>query len=151
MEPAVCEKCKVKPQHNASDRKSALKIIQAFDKEIDEKTFNLWWNDLRNKVFHGRREPTIELISKVNSANEKISPSLEAHLKKQLGVELKHRTKRPLGPDFTVRIISHVEFDVDDPTQDFPAELPDFAQIQNVSQENPKGTRLLSSEEFANW
>jgi hypothetical protein len=48
-------------------------------------------------------------------------------------------------------MISHVEFDIDDPMVDFPVVLPDFAQIQNLSEPNPEGTYLLSPEEFLNW
>jgi hypothetical protein len=147
----ICETCRIHPEHNASDRQGALKIIEAFDKTIDKKTFNTWWNELRNKAFHGRTEPTIELISKMKSAIEIISPAIEDYLRNLLGVQLKYRPQWPVGPNFTVRMVSHVEFDINDPTLDFPAELPDFAQIQNLSQPNPQGTYLLSPGEFANW
>jgi hypothetical protein len=149
QQPAICTKCNQVPLHNASDKEKAFEIVSKNDAAINKKTFNYWWGDLRNKVFHGRSEPTLELISDLHAANSQISRAVESYLKDHFGLQLKFRSRDAIDSEFRVRMHHFVEFDTSYPDEEFAPDLPDVAQIR--SEESTTGTLLVDSAEFKHW
>lgn len=136
-----CVKCdKPAPEHSTGNKDAAYEIVK--DQGIDKKTFFYWWNELRNKVFHGGKALDTEFLNELETASKAIIPSVEAALQRKLGFEIKYRTKRTIHPEYIIHVHRFMEFETTNLDEEFPSTIPPF---------DDPSVCLHGQQEFDNW
>lgn len=144
------------PPYPAADRDAAFEILRNFDKDLTRKTFNDWWNRLRNSVFHGGKEPDAKFFGELTEVANRIQPAVERYLEQKLNVKGRNPAAMPVGPERQENVWWFLEFDSSSPEEDFPQRTPPLARVVELvesgqSTEKEIGCRTLSQREFENW
>jgi hypothetical protein len=152
----VCPHCHGElPSYPAADRANAERIITDFDTTL-RVDFHRWWQDLRNPVFHGDKEPGAKLLSQLDSATQKIMPAVEMFIEHHLGPMRRATPAQPTTQERGQNIWYMLEFDAPQIDQAFSYPTPDLTRLRTLMDqgrctEEEMGCRALSQGEFENW
>lgn len=142
--------------YRAANRNKAFEILKSDDPALERKTFNDWWNRLRNSVFHGGKEPDAKFMTDLQEATHRIARAVESWLEGTLKVVDRNPADIPVYWERQQMGWYFLEFDAPNPKDEFPERPPQLSQLVHLmesgrSTEEEMGCRTIGQRHFENW
>jgi hypothetical protein len=135
---------------SSADRQRAFAVLKEVDPELEEKDFGKWWNNLRNAVFHGGREPDSKFLGELRTVSDRILQDVNEYVGRQMGLDFRFRTKIPVADEQVYHRHHFIEFDCAKPGGEFASIVPDVEVLEQII-ESHGDTSTLMQMELVSW
>jgi hypothetical protein len=147
----TCPSCGVAlPSYGSGDRDAAYALIQASDPNVSEQEFKVWWNELRNSVFHGGREPHAGFLAQLRAASDVILKAVNERVARTLGLDPESRPRIPIGEEQVYYRHHFIEFDCAQRESEFASPVPDVQELEEII-DRMGDISVLAGAELIGW
>jgi len=135
----------------AFNRDAAFEIVRSAKPALTRQEFDLqyqiWWNKLRNPVFHGGKAVTTKMRIQMLEAMDAFVPPMESRTQAEMEFARAYPGKHPNDGTFQLHLQSFVEFQSNSPDE-FATDVPTATQLRGAEHGD---FELLPQDAFNDW